>query len=158
MNPQRRTAMPDEAKKASFTPQWLLFAIFGALLAVLAALLVLIFKPAGAPPKTLAGMSDAERAAFAQTMRDEVAKHIILTDEVPAVTLADDNLEVLRAQGGFWQNVMKGDYILVFSQDPRVVVWRPAEKLIVNVGPIINDMAEEEDMPWDSMDPIFPIE
>lgn len=126
------------------TPRWLLISILAALLAVLAALVVLIVKPDFSGPKAFADMSEQERAAFAGQIKDDVAKHMLMPEEVPQITLADDNYAELVAQGGFWKNLEKGDYILVFSLEPRVVVWRPSEKLIVNVGPIIDDTSEED--------------
>jgi len=149
---------PAKAKPSAL--RWLLIAILAVLVAVLAALVVLIVKPDFSGPKPLAQMSGAERAAFAGKIKADIAKHMLVPEEVPEITLADDSLSELLAQGGFWKDLERGDYILIFSEDPRAVIWRPGKKLIVNVGPIINDQAEPqpEDFPFDPINPVPPIE
>ena len=107
--------------------------------AIAAALVV--FKPSVSidfGPKPIAKMTEEERGAFAEKIKAQVAKRMLLPEEIPQITAAEDSLSELLAQGGFWKDLERGDYILVFTADPRVIIWRPSKKIIVNVGPIIN--------------------
>jgi len=119
-----------------------LIAIGIATLAVVAVTaFVLIAKPSitfNSDAKPVVEMSDEERAAYAEKIKAQIGKHLLMTDEMPEIMVAEDSYSELVAQGGFWKNLERGDLILVFTQDPRVIIWRPSEKLIVNVGPIIN--------------------
>ena len=38
--------------------------------------------------------------------------------------------------------VESGDQTLIFSKSARIVIYRPDKRLIVNVGPIIDDTAD----------------
>jgi len=140
------TATPTPVAKPAI-PRGLLIAILAALLAVLAALVVLIVKPdsSGSGPKPVTEMSETERAALAKKLKADVEKHLMLPAETPEVIAAEDRLSELLAQGGFWANLERGDYILVFPEDARVVIWRPSKKLVVNMGPILNQ--EQESSP-----------
>ena len=129
-------------------PVWLGIAVLA--VAALAAF-VLIAKPSvtfNGGAKAVAEMTDEERMAFAEKAKAQAGKLLLMTAETPEIIeAAADNLGELLAQGGFWKNLERGDLILVFSEDPRVVIWRPSKKLIVNVGPIINDADGAEALP-----------
>jgi len=122
----------------------LLGAVTGALLLVIAAVLITIaaVNPGilafGGAPKPVAEMTDAERGAYAEEIKARIAKHMLLPAETPQITAAEENLSELLAQGGFWRDLERGDLILVFTQEARVVIWRPSRNLVVNVGPILN--------------------
>jgi hypothetical protein len=98
--------------------------------------------------KSVAEMSEEERTDYAEKIKTQVGKRLLMTTETPVIIeAAADNLGDLLAQGGFWKNLEKGDLILIFSEDPRVIIWRPSKKLIVNVGPIINEAGGAETIP-----------
>ena len=140
-------------KAAAAIPRWMLYAILGALLAVFAAMVVMIVKPDFSKPKTISEMSDAQREALADKVKGQIAKHMLMPEETPQIVAAEDNYAELLTQGGFWRDLEKGDYILIFSEDPRVLVWRPGKKLVVNVGPIIDDSPNAGEEALDRMPP-----
>jgi len=93
--------------------------------------------------KPVAEMSNAEKAAYAEKIKAQVAKNMLMPEETPEIIPAADQYSELLNSGLFWHNLERDDLILVFSEtDPWVVIWRPSKKLIVNVGPIVDDGTE----------------
>ena len=65
----------------------------------------------------------------------EVGKVIILPqDETPTVATVSD-LEALKEQP-FFTNAALGDQVLIYTGARKVLLWRPAEKKLIEVAPL----------------------
>lgn len=70
---------------------------------------------------------------------ENVGKHIVLPDEKPNITTVEQAGEL--AKQAFFAEVKDGDKILIFPQSARIIIFRPSENILVNVGPIVDDSA-----------------
>lgn len=64
----------------------------------------------------------------------------MLLPEEEAVITAIDNADDIKNQP-FFSQVANGDQVLIFPAAAKIVIYRPSQNVIVNVGPIIDDRA-----------------
>lgn len=82
-------------------------------------------------PKTLQQAQQSKTNAI----KDKVAKLIsVPADETPILATVD-NKEKLKDQP-FFKDAQNGDYILMFAQSKKAIIYRESENKLVNVGPI----------------------
>jgi hypothetical protein len=74
-----------------------------------------------------------------QAIIKQVGKHIMLPDETPSINTVEKASD-LSGQP-FFADLKDGDKILIYSKSARIVIYRPSENILVNVGPIIDDGA-----------------
>lgn len=68
-------------------------------------------------------------------IKDKVAKLITVpADETPILATVDDK-EKLKDQP-FFKDANNGDYILMFAQSKKAIIYRDSENKIINAGPI----------------------
>lgn len=71
----------------------------------------------------------------------EVAKLMILPEgETPVIYQIDDPAALI-VQQPFFAGSQKGDRLIVYPQSAKAIIYSPARKLIVNVGPVSFDSA-----------------
>ncbi len=70
---------------------------------------------------------------------EKVGKHLILPNETPEITTIEQAGE-LNAQP-FFSGVKDGDKILIYPKAARIIIYRPSDNILVNVGPIVDDSA-----------------
>lgn len=82
-------------------------------------------------PKTL---QEAQKSKV-NAIKDKVAKLIsVPAEETPILATVDDK-EKLKDQP-FFKDAQNGDYILMFAQSKKAIIYRESENKLVNVGPI----------------------
>ena len=69
---------------------------------------------------------------------EQAGKLIILPDEDPTVTTVESARELSRE--AFFADVENGDKILIFPSSARIIIYRPSDNILVNVGPIVDDV------------------
>ncbi len=75
---------------------------------------------------------------------DKVGKHIMLpSGETPEVSTVEGASDL--ASQPFFQNVKDGDKILIYPKAARIIIYRPSENILVNVGPIVDDSTTPSD-------------
>lgn len=70
---------------------------------------------------------------------DKVSTHILLPDETPEITTVDKAIDLTSRP--FFSAVRDGDKILIFGSSARIMIYRPSENILINVGPIVDDSA-----------------
>ena len=66
----------------------------------------------------------------------KVGKHLVLPEgEVPVVATVVD-AESLRASQPFYQNIDNGDYLLIYQNQARAILYDPKNDILVNVGAV----------------------
>jgi len=65
----------------------------------------------------------------------QLSKVIILPKEKPSLALVTD-ITQLKDQK-FFQNAQNGDKLLIFINAKKAIIYRPATKQIVDIGPIV---------------------
>jgi hypothetical protein len=95
--------------------------------------------------KIFGGSSSDAGSVDVEALRAEIGKLIVLDDaeEASASVVTADDVEKL-GQTPFFSGIRNGDEILILSQSRRIIIYRPSEKILVNVGPIMDDPASEE--------------
>lgn len=78
-----------------------------------------------------------------KVVADRVAQHIILPDEEPSVTTVEKASEL--SSQAFFSEVKDGDKILIYARSARIIIYRPSENILVNVGPIVDDATSDSD-------------
>jgi hypothetical protein len=63
---------------------------------------------------------------------------ILPEGETPSISTVTD-AEGLKNGATFYRDAENGDKILVYAQSGKIIIYREADNLIVNVGPIIDD-------------------
>lgn len=75
--------------------------------------------------------SDAEISALVE----EVGKYLLLPQNETPTLITVENLEQVKGQP-FFTNALIGDKVLIYKQNAKAVMWRPATKKIIEVAPI----------------------
>lgn len=86
-----------------------------------------------------------------KVVADRVAQHIILPDEEPSVTTVEKASEL--SSQAFFSEVKDGDKILIYARSARIIIFRPSQNILVNVGPIVDDATASEDETSNSTTP-----
>lgn len=73
----------------------------------------------------------------AMEIKEKVEKLMYLPNETPTITTVENSDELKKQD--FFKDVKNGDKVLIFIENTKVVIYRPSENRIVNVGPIVND-------------------
>ena len=66
---------------------------------------------------------------------DHVRQHVLTPEEAPTITLIQD-AAALQAQQNFFVHAQNGDYLLIYTQAKKAVIYRPSIDKLVNVGPL----------------------
>lgn len=75
-------------------------------------------------------------------VKSRVSKHIVLpTDEEPALLTVTDNSKLTTA---FLKQTQNGDKVLVYPQNKKAIIYRPAIDRIVDIGPVEIDQPQSE--------------
>lgn len=118
--------------------KWLIIGAFTALV-VLVGLTVLIWNYI-ATTKELNRLKDPEQAAAsAQTeLLAEVGKVIVLPKgETPTIATVSDATKLQDKE--FFKNAQNGDKVLVYQKSKRAFIYRPSDKLVVNVATLSDE-------------------
>lgn len=75
--------------------------------------------------------SDAEIAALVE----EVGKYILLPENETPTLITVESLEQVKGQP-FFINALIGDKVLIYKENAKAVMWRPATKKIIEVAQI----------------------
>jgi len=70
-------------------------------------------------------------------------KVIVLPDEEPTITTITD-ASGLRTQDAFYKNTKDGDLIFLYMNNRKIIIYRPNENKIINVGPILDDVPQNQ--------------
>lgn len=87
------------------------------------------------------GMQDTPEAQAAQAEEEKQAvlaqlgKLMVLPEGDP-VLFKVSNEEVMRQQQAFFKDAKNDDVLLVFQQSGKAIIFRPAENMVVNAGPV----------------------
>lgn len=77
----------------------------------------------------------------AQDIIDQVSRLMVLpTDEKPRVIKINNAPQVAQEQP-FFIGAQNGDIFIAYYQAKKAIIYRPDQKVIVNVGPIYDDQA-----------------
>ncbi len=77
---------------------------------------------------------------FSEAVLEDISKIMILPDGEPTVLNIDD-VESLKVENPeFYDNSKNGDMIVIYPD--VAIIYRPGEKLIVNVAPVITEDIE----------------
>ena len=75
-----------------------------------------------------------------ETIMKHLEKIIVLpSDEKPTITEIIDATG-LEQESPFYSNVENGDRLIIYIKNSKIIIYRPKENKIINVGPIINDI------------------
>ncbi len=94
---------------------------------------------------------NAEKQAEVSSLVREVGQLMLLPGEAPTVATVLDT-KVLKGQP-FFQNAKNGDKVLVFVNARQAVLYRPAERKIINVAPLY---FEDKETPKTETQPVAP--
>jgi len=86
------------------------------------------------------GQEEANTKLVEETLKD-VGKLIVLPDEDSPFVFTIQNAEELAAQEAFYTNASNGDRLIVFSD--RAIIYSPSRDILINVGPVIFQSAED---------------
>ena len=86
---------------------------------------------------TLIFMFVRSQATDDASIIERAGKHIILPSETPNITTIEKSSE-LKSQP-FFSGVEDGDKILIYAESARIIIYRPSQNILVNVGPIVDD-------------------
>jgi len=73
-----------------------------------------------------------------QDVIDALVNLMVLPDEEPTITEISTLSDTLSSQG-FYKNVSEGDYLVLFAEARKAVIYRPSDNVIINVGPIVTE-------------------
>lgn len=71
----------------------------------------------------------------ADNLVSELGKFIMLPDERPSVALVTDKSQL--SNQAFFNNAENGDKVLIFLKAKKAIIYRPSNKKIVEIGPIV---------------------
>lgn len=140
----------------SSTPKkpWFLIAVIALLVVLLAVSIILYYQSRKQiislqqkieeleKNPSVGGSTDAQTAQ----LLSEVGQLIVLpTDEQPTVATVED-LTQLAGQPFFAQAVI-GDKVIIYSKAAKAILYRPSEKKVINIAPIVNDSAQPQTTP-----------
>ncbi len=69
------------------------------------------------------------------TIVAKAGKHIELPDETPTVATVKD-VTTLAAKQNFFDNAHDGDYLIIYAQAKKALIYRESEDKLINVGPL----------------------
>ena len=109
---------------------------------VLLVVLLIILAVGGWAYYTFYYNTDAQKAARAEQQVTELvnkaSKLIVLPDERPVALRIDDPNLLVEAQP-FFAGSEKGDYLLIFLQNAKAIIYSPSRNKVINAGPVTND-------------------
>lgn len=121
-----RTAMGNSKSGSNGSIKWLVVAII---------VIIIIGAAAAVWFFVIRGNNTDDAAIIERT-----SKHLILpAGEQPAITTVENAAEMSGQP--FFANVKDGDKIMIYAQSARIIIYRPSENILVNVGPIVDDSA-----------------
>ncbi len=82
--------------------------------------------------KTVEGQQELTKQQI-DDVKSKVGKLIILPDEEPVVA-SIENVKELKKTQPFYVNVSNGDWLLVFQESKRAIIYSPERDILVNVG------------------------
>lgn len=89
----------------------------------------------------IAGESDEVYSSDGGQLLDQLSKLVVLPEEQPVVSVLD-NLESVASKP-FFKNAQQNDLLFQFTQSSKVILYRPSENKIVDIGIISDDQTYE---------------
>lgn len=89
-------------------------------------------------------LNDLKDTVETATVKEKVARHILVTSENPTIAEIKDIEELKATNPLFYQNAKNGDKVLAYSD--KVVIYRESEDIIVNVSPVDRTRTIEKDI------------
>lgn len=134
--------MPQPKKKGGWKGKIVLFIV-----------LLIILGAGGYAYYALYYNTEAQKTARAEQqvveLTNKVSRLMILPEEKP-IALRIDDPNLLVSQQPFFTNSQKGDYLLIFLQNAKAVIYSPSRNIIVNTGPVTQEPGAENQVPQEA--------
>lgn len=78
----------------------------------------------------------AKQAKETKELIDKISRHIVLPDEKPVVATIEDK-DILVKEQQFYKDAANGDYLIIFPQAAKAIIYSKEKDVLVNVGPLI---------------------